>query len=56
MNSSATMPDLEKLNWPLTRLMLPDARMMAINSLPPDIPTVDFLTREYFLYLIESIN
>jgi hypothetical protein len=33
--------------------MFPEARMMAMRSLPPDIPTVDFLTREYFLYLFK---
>lgn len=56
MNSSAMMPELETLNWLLTRLMLPETRIMAISSLPPDIPTVHFLTREYFLYLIKARN
>lgn len=27
---------------------------MAISSLPPGIPTVHFLTLEYFLYLIDA--
>ena len=49
MNCSAMMPELGELNGPRTRLMLPEALITAIRSLPPDNPKVHFLTLEYFL-------
>jgi len=51
MNFSPITPLLGALNGPSVRRMVPEARMTAIRSLPPDIPTVHFLTPEYFLYL-----
>ncbi|RDX74740.1 hypothetical protein CR513_45470, partial [Mucuna pruriens] len=46
MNFSPMIPELRELNGPSTRRILPEARIMAINSLPPDSPRVDFLTLE----------
>jgi len=48
---SPIIPELRALKGLWIRRILPEARMMAINSLPPDSPRVDFLTPEYFLHL-----
>jgi hypothetical protein len=45
------IPEPDKLNGLFTRLMLPEALIMAIRSLPPVKPRVQFLTREYLLQL-----
>ena len=50
MSFSPMIPEPDKLNGLLTRLMLPEALIMAIRSLPPVKPRVQFLTREYFLH------
>lgn len=49
MNCSLVIPEPGMLNGLRTRLILPDALITAIWSLPPDKPRVHFLTLEYFL-------
>lgn len=51
MNCSETILEPGVLNLPRTRLMLPDALIIAIWSFPPDKPRVHLFTREYFLSL-----
>ena len=49
MNCSPTIDDPGRLKEPRTPLILPEALIMAILSLPPDKPRVRFRTLEYFL-------
>lgn len=49
MNCSPITPELGTLKGLRTRLMLPEALITAIRSLPPVKPRVHFLTLEYLL-------
>lgn len=49
ISCSAMMPEPATLNGPRVRVMFPEALIMAICSLPPSKPRVDFLTLEYLL-------
>ena len=49
INCSPITPELDRLKGLRTRLMLPEALIIAIWSLPPANPSVQFLTLEYFL-------
>lgn len=49
ISCSAMMPELAKLKGFLVRVMTPEALIMAIASLPPSKPRVDFLTLVYLL-------
>lgn len=54
MICSPIIPDVGELRGLLTRLMLPEALITAIRSLPPDKPIVHLATGEYFLQVLSG--
>lgn len=56
ISCSAIIDEPGVLSGPLTREILPPALIIAIWSLPPLRPRVDFLTPEYFLHKVFQLR